>query len=202
MTLTVGKFRNNVNSGMYSKKQLVNMLEQLLSLPPVKYSSQNLEKIEAVQRKLGVEHMTREDMILKGLIKPAATAQPLSEPTQSSTDYVEPSVEKEITDFDVAKKYLSLQESARRRVKEFNLSLNDVRVLLKKKTCHYTGMRFNDTDNLKRTVDRIDNTKGYVKGNVVACTHIANQLKEMLVENKDSPFKDNTKALKKFIEKL
>ena len=51
-------------------------------------------------------------------------------------------------------------------------------------------------------VDRIDNTKGYVKGNVVACTHIANQLKEMLVENKDSPFKDNTRALKKFIEKL
>lgn len=201
MPLTVGKFRNNINSGMYSKKQLVNMLEHLLSLPPVKHSSQNLEKIETIQHKLGAEHMTREEMILKGLIKPAATT-PASESTQSSTDYIEPSVEKEITDFDVAKKYLSLQESAKRRVKEFNLSLNDVRVLLKKKTCHYTGMRFNDTENLKRTVDRIDNTKGYVKGNVVACTHIANQLKEMLVENKDSPFRDNTKALKKFIEKL
>jgi len=196
-SITVGKFRNNIDKGLYNKKQLVNMMKDFLALSPLEISLQNEKKLQILKERLGVEHMTREEMILKGLIK---TAQ--AEPAQPPEDYVEPSVEKEITDFDVAKKYLSLQESARRRVKEFNLSLNDVRVLLKKKTCHYTGMRFNDTENLKRTVDRIDNTKGYVKGNVVACTHIANQLKEMLVENKDSPFKDNTKALKKFIEKL
>ena len=196
--ITVGKFRNHVKNGLYNKKQLVNMLVHFLDMQDVSPLTQrNLEKVAILKQTLGVENMTREEMILKGLIKPAT--QPSLPEDTDSCDITEGRV---VTDYDVAKKYLQLQESARKRGKEFNITLSDVRTLLKKKVCHYTGMKFTDTENLKRTIDRVDNTKGYVKGNVVACSHIANQLKEMLVENKDSPFKDNTKALKKFINSL
>jgi hypothetical protein len=193
--LTVGKFKSNVQSGVYNKKQLVNMLKHFLDMKEecnLSFSEQNTQKLNVLKHALGVENMTREEMILKGLIKPA----------QSPVEEFNIPVSKCITDSDVAKKFLQLQESAKRRDKEFNISLSDVRTLLKKKSCHYTGMSFSDVGNFKRTIDRVDNTKGYVKGNVVACSHIANQLKEMLVENKDSPFKGNTKALKKFIDKL
>lgn len=200
MKLTVGKFKSNVQNGMYNNKQLVTMLKHFLEME-VKYnltfSEQNNQKLNILKQKLGVENMTREELILKGLIKPAS-------PTvvEDSVADFDITTSKIITDCDVAKKFLQLQESARRRGKDFTISLVDVRTLLKKKVCYYTGLKFTDEDNFKRTVDRIDNSKGYIKGNVVACTHIANQLKEMLVENKDSPFKDNTKALKKFIDKL
>lgn len=202
--LTVGKFRNNVLSGMYCRKQLVNMLHTLDSLTQP-LNNQNIQKRLIIKQTLsGEDTMTREEMILKGLIKPAETQ---SRPTLTlnKPEEVEDVIlasDKEITDADVAQKYLSLRSSANRRGKEFNLTLSDVRTLLKKKTCYYTGLKFTDEVNYQRTVDRVDNTKGYVKGNVVACTHIANQLKEMLVENKEAPFRTNVKALKKFIDKL
>lgn len=198
--LSLAKFRDNVKGNIYNRKQMVNMLSHFFEMDQETIRDKNLEKINILKQRLGVQDMTREEMILKGLIKPASntTTNPL--PTaQEECDIPEGKV---ITDLDVARKYIQLQDSARKRCKEFSLSLVDVRTLLKKKTCHYTGMKFSEEPNLKRTVDRIDNTKGYIKGNVVACTHIANQLKEMLVENKDSPFKGNTKALKKFINSL
>ena len=144
---------------------------------------------------------TREELILNGLIKPAEPRPTLTlNKPKEETDPVP--LSKEISDENVARKYLQLKESATRRGKDFTISLSDVRTLLKKKTCYYTGLPFTDEVNYSRTVDRIDVNKGYIKGNVVACTHIANQLKEMLVENKEAPFRTNVKALKKFIEKL
>jgi hypothetical protein len=107
-----------------------------------------------------------------------------------------------LTDIDVAKKYLQLQKSAESRNKEFNLSFNDVKRLMKRKTCYYTGQRFTSGGKNAKTVDRIDATKGYVKGNVVACTHGINSLKEQLIEGDNAPFKDNVKALKKFLTKI
>jgi hypothetical protein len=35
----------------------------------------------------------------------------------------------------------------------------------------------------ERTIDRIDNNKGYVKGNVVSCSRKANQLKNLVFES-------------------
>ena len=79
-----------------------------------------------------------------------------------------------ITDTDVAKKFLSLKESAERRGKHFNLSLTSVRNLLQADKCKLTGIPLNSTN---FSVDRIDNTKGYIKGNVCACDKAINTLK-------------------------
>ena len=84
----------------------------------------------------------------------------------------------------VAKKYSRLLHSAASRGLPFNLTLSDIRKLLKRKTCAYTKVEFDDkVENFHRTIDRIDCNLGYVKGNVVACTHEANQLKEHFFEH-------------------
>lgn len=83
----------------------------------------------------------------------------------------------------VAKKYTQLLESANNRKLPFNLSLSDVRKLLSRKTCFYTGVKFDDKNNT-RSIDRIDCNKGYVKGNVVACTLEVNNMKEHFFEHK------------------
>ena len=77
-------------------------------------------------------------------------------------------------DTSVALKYLNLQESAERRGIEFSLSIQSIINLKKAKRCFYTGMALTD---INRSVDRIDNEKGYIKGNVVACDKAFNMLK-------------------------
>lgn len=86
----------------------------------------------------------------------------------------------------VANKYLALQNSANSRDIEFTLTLSDVRSLLTSKKCFYSGVLLTDkTDSEnQRTIDRVDNNKGYVKNNVVACAKSLNLLKGSLsVEN-------------------
>ena len=80
----------------------------------------------------------------------------------------------------VAHKYLALENSARTRGLQFNLTLTSVRNLLLAKKCYYTGKEFSDEDPDARSVDRIDNTKGYIIGNVAACTTRFNGLKGRL----------------------
>ena len=100
-------------------------------------------------------------------------------------------------------KRLQLLRSAKKRNLDFNLSDEDVEELLKRKTCYYTGARFTSSSDYCRTVDRIDNKKGYVKGNVVACTHGANQLKNLLIEdNSNGKFMLTIPQLKKMVSKL
>lgn len=77
----------------------------------------------------------------------------------------------------VAKKFLNLQKSAKGRGIPFDLSIQSVINLKKAKKCFYTGKALTP-DNL--SVDRIDNDKGYVKGNVVACDHAFNLKKGRL----------------------
>lgn len=84
-----------------------------------------------------------------------------------------------ITDLDVARKYVQLEQSATSRGIPFNLSLLSVRNLLQAKRCYYTGVTL-VVERLhpnKRTVDRKDNTAGYIIGNVVACSLEFNQKK-------------------------
>lgn len=84
----------------------------------------------------------------------------------------------------VVKKYHQLLVSAVTRGLPFNLTLSDVRKLIKRKTCFYTKIPFdNTTEAHRRTIDRLDCNLGYVKGNVVACTHEANQMKEHFFEH-------------------
>lgn len=86
-------------------------------------------------------------------------------------------------DLYVAKKYIGKRENARTRGIEFNLSFQSMRNLLRAKKCYYTGIVMTKQVSQAQaptdiTIDRIDSTKGYVKGNVVACCHAVNRLKE------------------------
>ena len=91
----------------------------------------------------------------------------------------------------VAYKLTQLYRSSVKRDKEFDLELNDVHHLLEQKVCFYTGKEFEKEGQYKRTIDRVDHNKGYVKGNVVACTDIANQLKARLFEEPTREIDDN-----------
>jgi hypothetical protein len=42
--------------------------------------------------------------------------------------------------------------------------------MLEYKTCYYTNVTFTEDGGTARSFDRIDSDKGYVEGNVVACT--------------------------------
>lgn len=76
----------------------------------------------------------------------------------------------------VVNKWLSKRDDANRRGLEFSLSVVSIRNLLKSKKCYYLGTPLN-LENI--TIDRVDGRKGYVKGNVVACSSKANHIKEI-----------------------
>jgi hypothetical protein len=80
------------------------------------------------------------------------------------------SKETTVTDLEVAKKLINIHQSAMDRKIEFNLSFEYVKKMLEYKTCYYTNVPFTDDGPNARSFDRIDSDKGYVEGNVVACT--------------------------------
>ena len=99
-------------------------------------------------------------------------------------------------------KYFQLHKSAHDRNIEFDLNLDDVKALLSHQKCFYTGIyltacRGNSQRQTDRTIDRIDANKGYVKGNVVACSRLANYMKERWIESDGAPGLD---ALVSFVE--
>jgi len=77
---------------------------------------------------------------------------------------------KELTDIEIAKKMINIHQSAMDRKIEFNLSFEYVKRMLGFKTCYYTGVTFTEDGPNARSFDRIDSDKGYIEGNVVACT--------------------------------
>lgn len=76
----------------------------------------------------------------------------------------------QISDVEVAKKLVNIHSSAQSRNLEFNLTFEYVKKLLEYTTCYYTNVEFTEDGPLARSFDRVDNEKGYVIGNVVACT--------------------------------
>jgi hypothetical protein len=76
----------------------------------------------------------------------------------------------EVSDLEVAKKMLKIHQSASDRSLEFDLSFESVKKLLTYQTCYYTNRKFEEEGNYARSFDRVDSSKGYVEGNVVACT--------------------------------
>ena len=84
----------------------------------------------------------------------------------------------------VLSKRLQILKSAKNRGLEFNLTDTNVRKLLNTKVCYYTGVAFNENnDPLNiRTFERVDDTRGYVQGNVVVVTLRANRIKNLLIE--------------------
>lgn len=91
---------------------------------------------------------------------------------ETTKDIVKKESKKEITisDVEVAKKLVNIHSSAQSRNLEFNLTFEYVRKLLEYTTCYYTNVTFTEDGPNARSFDRVDNDKGYVIGNVVACT--------------------------------
>ena len=81
----------------------------------------------------------------------------------------------------VAYKYVKLKQSAKDRGLDFEITLSDLKRVLKAKRCYYTGKSistwYKSDNDSKLTIDRIDNDKGYVTGNIVACSKKFNQRK-------------------------
>ena len=82
----------------------------------------------------------------------------------------------------VASLYLRRIKNAKKRGITFDLGLMAFRNLMNAKYCYYTGIELTEATGPEqihsdRTIDRIDNRKGYVSGNVVACSFAANQIK-------------------------
>jgi len=86
-----------------------------------------------------------------------------------------------MTDLEVAKKLTQIANSANSRGIFFDLSFKKMKQLLKRKKCHYTRDIFTEEEGPKhKSIDRIDNSKGYIDSNVVACTVEINQKKREL----------------------
>ena len=89
--------------------------------------------------------------------------------TQSPTP-VQSARQSSISDVEVAKKLINIYQSAQDRKLQFNLSFEYVRKMLEYITCYYTNKTFTEEGPNARSFDRVDSEKGYVEGNVVACT--------------------------------
>ena len=87
---------------------------------------------------------------------------------------------------DMVKKLLNNSKrsySTRQNISGYDLTKEYIQELLEKQgyKCYYTGVDLKIGDKLTNpTIDRIDSSKGYVKGNVVVCTEIANVMKNDL----------------------
>jgi len=93
-----------------------------------------------------------------------------TEPKTPELPREEPKAKPSISDVEVAKKLINIFQSAQDRKLQFNLSFEYVRKMLEYKTCYYTGKTFTEDGPLARSFDRVDSDKGYIEGNVVACT--------------------------------
>jgi hypothetical protein len=86
-----------------------------------------------------------------------------------------------VPDLHIAHRLIHISESAAKRNLEFSLSFAKLKKLLKTKTCFFTGKKITyeqGPDQL--TIDRIDNSKGYIDTNVVACCKSFNSKKGSL----------------------
>jgi hypothetical protein len=86
----------------------------------------------------------------------------------------------------VAKYYFNKVNSCQQDGKDFTLTLPEVRRMLGQKFCACTGLplthQYVGSQNSRYadvTLDRIDNSKGYVKGNVKAVAKGINELKSI-----------------------
>lgn len=80
------------------------------------------------------------------------------------------------SDMAIARFYILKSERAAVNGIEFNLSFTSFKNLSRARKCHFTGLKL-DRDTF--TIDRIDNSKGYVPGNVAACHKVFNQIKSI-----------------------
>ncbi len=89
-----------------------------------------------------------------------------------------PPLSKEVEfEIKVAKKFTNKYNNAIQRGIPFSLTLTSIKNILRAKKCYYSGMPLTEETS---TIDRIDHTKGYEKGNVVACHTSINKFKNII----------------------
>jgi len=88
-------------------------------------------------------------------------------------------------DAEVARRYIKKAKGSFDRGIDFTLTFVEYRSLLRTKKCFYTGIKLQVEDSTKDdylTLERIDNSIGYVKGNVKSVCYAANIIKNHLTE--------------------
>lgn len=113
-----------------------------------------------------------------------------------------------VDDLQVARKFISKRDNALQRGLEFSLSLRGMGNLLRAKKCYYTGIPLTEPKAgvplraSDRTIDRVDASKGYIAGNVVACCHAANHLKSLCEGGGVEGIKMGEKVFSKTLRRL
>jgi cupin superfamily acireductone dioxygenase involved in methionine salvage len=87
----------------------------------------------------------------------------------------------------------NLKGSAKKRNLEFNLDYTDITL---PKYCPILEFELNYSKNIKYaintpTIDRIDNSKGYIKGNIIVISRLANAMKNEADFNQLNLFSKN-----------
>jgi len=93
-----------------------------------------------------------------------------------------PELNNDLSDIAIAHKYCQKADNASAAGHSFKLSFDEYKNLILQKFCAYTDIKMTRSGKGAQaqtdiTIDRVDNSKGYVDGNVVACCFAANQLK-------------------------
>lgn len=94
-------------------------------------------------------------------------------------------------EIDVRKRNSKLKEkikSAYKRGIDCTLNDRDMIVLYDRNPgfCEYTGLAFGDDPDFRPSIERIDSTQGYVRGNICLVSTLANSLKNSLLDQKDA----------------
>ena len=170
----------SIRTGNHTHKNLMNMKRQSISSP---------SKLQNAKAKI-IDYYMSATMT-------QTTEITLPEAPKVSTD------DKQLTDLILCRRYVELCENAIRRGIQFSLSVTDVRSLLKKNKCHYTGLMFDHSNpDFRPSFDRIDRSQGYTKENVVVCMTAINHLKNDLLEKSGALFLDNHELLLKTIQSI
>jgi hypothetical protein len=85
-----------------------------------------------------------------------------------------------LNDIIIARAYLAKVDHAKSNNHEFTLSFSQFKRIITRKTCYYTSLPFSGESDYRRTLDRVDNSKGYIPGNVVVCLNVVNNIKSAL----------------------
>ena len=112
-------------------------------------------------------------------------------------------IQKELTDIIACRRYVQMYDNAKERGIDFQLTVTDLKRLLRKTKCHYTGLLFDHSNpDFRPSFDRVDNSKPYTKENVVVCMTAVNKLKNDLLENEGALFLGKPDLLLKTIQNI
>jgi len=162
----IARVSESIRTGAHTHQNLVNMKNQSRKSPSL---LQNAKVIVI-------------DYYMNGKIS-KNTSTPIPKEPKVST------IQKELTDIVAARRYVQMYDNAKDRGIDFQLSIADLKRLLRKTKCHYTGILFDHSNpDFRPSFDRVDNSKPYTKDNVVVCMTAVNKLKNDLLENEGALF--------------